>query len=474
MLHTNLPRRVALILVLLGLSPAVAVAQQAASRNPYYDFLLARRLENDGDSQKALETLLRASAADPTSAELKAEIAALYQRRDPPNRFESEKFAKEALAIDENNVEANRTLGYLYLNAVDNPARTPTSQQDVKSAILHLERAMAGTVGSDLQMQYHLGRMYLRNNEPQKAVQSLSRVVAQNPVNAQARQLLATAFAAAGDLKGAIATLQEVLEYLPTVARSLARYLEQDGQLREAADVYTSALAQSPNDRELKALRIQALHNAKDFAAAARFAGEARKQHPDEITFARLHARALFDAGDKPGAIAVAESAAKTFPKDAQMQFVLVDLYSDAGRYGEAEKVLRQMLASEPSNARVLNHLGYLLASRGDQLDEAVTLVRRALQTDPDRPEYLDSLGWAHFKRGELNDALKYLSAAAQKLPDHSEIQDHLGDVHARRGSLQEAIAAWTKALAGNGQGIEKGGVEKKISDAKVKMQNAK
>ena len=474
MLHTNLPRRVALILVLLGLSPAVAVAQQAASRNPYYDFLLARRLENDGDSQKALETLLRASAADPTSAELKAEIAALYQRRDPPNRFESEKFAKEALAIDENNVEANSTLGYLYVNAVDSAARTPTSPQDAKNAILHLERAMAGTVGSDIQMQYHLGRMYIRNNEPQKAVQSLSRVVAQNPVNSQARQLLATAYAAAGDLKGAISTLQEVLEYLPNVAPALARYLEQDGQLREAAAVYTLALTQTPGDRQLKLLRIAALYNAKEFAEAARFAGEGRKQHPDDTNFPRLQARALFDAGDKAGAITVAESAAKTFPRDAQTQFVLVDLYSDAGRYGEAEQVLRQMLANEPSNARVLNHLGYLLASRGDQLDEAVTLVRRALQTDPDRPEYLDSLGWAHFKRGELNDALKYLSAAAQKLPDHSEIQDHLGDVHARRGSLQEAIAAWTKALAGNGQGIEKGGVEKKISDAKVKMQNAK
>ena len=46
--------------------------------------------------------------------------------------------------------------------------------------------------------------------------------------------------------------------------------------------------------------------------------------------------------------------------------------------------------------------------------------------------------------------------------------------MHARRGSLQEAIAAWTKALGGNGEGIEKSGVEKKISDAKVKMQNAK
>ena len=60
---------------------------------------------------------MRAAAADPRSAEIKAEIAALYSRRNPPARVESEKAAKEALAIDENNVEANRTLGYLYASA---------------------------------------------------------------------------------------------------------------------------------------------------------------------------------------------------------------------------------------------------------------------------------------------------------------------------------------------------------------------
>ena len=466
MLHINIPRRAALILVLLGLSPAVAVAQQVASTNPYYEFLRARRLAGD-DSQKALEALLRAAAADPTSAEIKAEIADLYTRRDPPNRFEAERYAKEALAIDENNVLANSTLGYLY-------AGGSPSAEDVRRAILHFERAAAGTVGTDVNMLYYLGQMYLRNREPQKAVQVLTRVVAQTAGSPQPRQVLATAYAAAGDLKGAIATLEEVVEYVPSVAASLARYLDQDGQFREAAEAYTLVLTQAPGDRQTKGLRIEALLKAKDFAAAARFAAEARKQHPEESIFPRLQLRALFAAGDKAGALAVAESAAKTFPKDLQTQFALVDLYSDAGRSSEAEKVLRQLLANDPSNPIVLNHLGYLLATRVDQLDEAVSLVRRALQIKPHTPEYLDSLGWAHFKRGELNDSLKYLSAAAEKLPDHSEIQDHLGDVHARRGSLPEAIAAWTRALGGNGQGIEKGGIEKKISDAKTKMQNAK
>src|SRR6185503_9155210 len=118
MLHIHLPRRVALILALLGLSPAAAMAQQSpANSNPYFEFLQARRLEGEGNSEAALAALQRAATADPGSAEIKSEIAALYSRRNPPARSESEKFAKEALALDENNVQANSVLGYLYAGA---------------------------------------------------------------------------------------------------------------------------------------------------------------------------------------------------------------------------------------------------------------------------------------------------------------------------------------------------------------------
>ncbi len=494
--HIKLRRRAALVLVLLGLSPAGAAAQQSAA-NPYFEFLQARRLEGEGDLKGALAALERAAAADPKSAEVKAEIAGLHFRRNPPARAEAEKAARDALALDEANVEANRTLGYLIANGLQ-------TTDDVKNAIRYLERAAAGTVGTDQYLQFLLGQMYLRNKEPQKAVQAVARVVQQNPGSPQARQLLATAHAAAGNLKGAISTLEEVVDFIPTLAPELARYLEQDGQLIEAAGAYTLALTQQPNNSQLKLQRIAVLYNAKQFQQAADFAGEAKRQHPGDTNFPRIQARALFDAGDKAGAvtvaeaaakafpkdlqtqltlanldsnsgrsaeaIAIAETAAKTFPKEPQAQFTLVDAYSDGGRSSDAERVLRQMLANEPSNARVLNHLGYLLARRGEQLDEAVTLVRRALAVDPDRPEYLDSLGWAYFKRGEFNEAVKYLLAAADKLPSNSEVQDHLGDAYARRGSLPDAIAAWTKALAGDGQGVEKAEIERKLEDARRKL----
>src|SRR5262245_53713584 len=105
MLHSRTSRRAALVLVLLGVSPLAALAQQNQV-NPYFEFLQARRLEGEDRPDAALAALQRAAAADPGSAEIRAEIAALHFRRNPPNRAEGEKFAREALAIDENNVEA--------------------------------------------------------------------------------------------------------------------------------------------------------------------------------------------------------------------------------------------------------------------------------------------------------------------------------------------------------------------------------
>ena len=454
-------------------TPLSALAQ--AQADTYYEFLLARRLEADGDVKGARAALDRAAASDPKSAEIRAEIAALHLRRN--ERAEAEKAAKAALAIDEKNVEGNRVLGLLYAAAADASGERagPQAAANVRDAITYLERAAEGTtVTADATLYYTLGRLYIRNGTPDKAVQSLARVLSQNPNSVQGRLAMAQAYAAAKDLNSAINTLQEIIEDEPRVASALAQYQEDAGQLMEAAASYTLALAVQPANRELKIRRIAVLMEAKEYGRAAGFAGDARKQHPNEPVFPRLQGRALFDSGDRSGGISVLEAAVKSFPKDTATIFALADVYADAGRSADAERMLRQLLAAEPGNANALNYLGYLLAIRGEQLDEAVRLVRRALDAEPDNGAYLDSLGWALFRKGDLDEAEKYLEAAAAKLPQNSEVQDHLGDLHARKGRLSEAIAAWTRALNGDGSDIQRDAIEKKISNAKGKMQNAK
>lgn len=457
------------VVVLLGLLPGAAAAQAA---DPYYEFLMARRLEAQGNTQAALAALLRAEAADPTSAEIKAEIAALHQRRTPPDRDASEKAAKAALAIDPKNVEANRALGILYAGRVDAGDRPMSAAmtEDVRRSIQHFEVAIEGTPGTDANLLGMLGRLYLRNGEAAKAVQVFAKVVAQNPNSVPGRRLLAEAHAANGNLKAAIGTLEDVVDYVPGVAGLLAEFQDKAGLHKEAAESYTMALASDPNNRDLKLRRIVALSSAKDFARAAAFASEARRQHPDDLRFARLQGRALFEGGDRTGGLAVLESLARSFPRDTVTHWTLVDMYSSIDRDGDVERTLRQILVIEPSDKNALNHLGYLLAVRGDRLDEAIKLVQQALAQDPNNGAYLDSLGWAYFRRGDLNEAQKYLVAAAQQMPENSEVLDHLGDLHARRGNLTEAISAWTRALNGDGADVDRGAIERKVEDARKKL----
>ena len=84
-----------------------------------------------------------------------------------------------------------------------------------------------------------------------------------------------------------------------------------------------------------------------------------------------------------------------------------------AGRVADAEHALRDVLAKDPQDANALNSLGYMLADHGQRLDEAIDLVQRALKIEPANPSFLDSLGWAYFRQGQLDRADAPLTQAA-------------------------------------------------------------
>ena len=455
----------------LCLTPHAALAQ--ANADAYYDFLMARHLEAAGDSRSAQAQLEKAVAADPKSAEVRAELAAFHLRRDAGD--DAERVAKEAIQLDDKNSEAHRVLGMLYASRSEDTGRGQGAQaaasELVKQAIANLERVTENPAGlTDLNLQYTLGRLYTRNNQADKAIQALTRVVNENPLSVQGRLALAQAFVVARDINSAIGALEEIVDDEPRVANMLGQFQEQAGRLKDAADSYTKALSVAPNSRELKVRRIAALLGAKDFQRASDFAGQAQMQHPDDLRFPQLRAHALQQLGDPARAITVLEPVARANPNDATTQLSLADLYSNAGRKQDAERTVRQLVAIEPGNADALNYLGYLLADRGQQLDEAIRLVRRALDIEPNNPNYLDSLGWAYYRRGDYDEAEKYLTPAAQQMLRNATVQEHMGDVLAKRGRWADAIAAWTRALQGDEGDINKAAIEKKISDARGKV----
>ena len=137
-----------------------------------------------------------------------------------------------------------------------------------------------------------------------------------------------------------------------------------------------------------------------------------------------------------------------------------------ATRFAEAERAFRRVLADDPLYAPALNYLGYMLANRGERLDESIALIKRALAVDPFNGAYLDSLGWAYFKANRLELAEDPLRKAADQRVRDSAVQDHFGDLLFRLGRYGDAISAWRKALDGDGEQVNRDDIERKIRSA--------
>jgi tetratricopeptide (TPR) repeat protein len=158
------------------------------------------------------------------------------------------------------------------------------------------------------------------------------------------------------------------------------------------------------------------------------------------------------------------------FPSETSIGFELGAVFDKQKRFADAEAAFRQVLAREPDNAPALNYLGYMLADRGERLDESVTYLKKALEIDPDNGSYLDSLGWAYYKGNKLDLASDNLKRAAEQLKTNSVIQDHYGELLFKMGRYDDAIAAWTRALAGDGDSIDRAGIDRKIRSAHQKL----
>ena len=120
--------------------------------------------------------------------------------------------------------------------------------------------------------------------------------------------------------------------------------------------------------------------------------------------------------------------------------------YERSKQWPKAEADLKKALELFPDQPLVLNYLGYSWVDQGVNLDEGMRMIRRAVEQRPDDGYIVDSLGWANFRIGNYEDAVKDLDRAVELKPDDSTINDHLGDAYWRVGRVLEAHFQWSHA----------------------------
>jgi tetratricopeptide (TPR) repeat protein len=94
-------------------------------------------------------------------------------------------------------------------------------------------------------------------------------------------------------------------------------------------------------------------------------------------------------------------------------------------RYRHAIDYYEKTLELDKNNATAMNSMGYILADRGFDIMKGLRLCRKAVDIRPQNAAYMDSLGWAYYKCGEMIEARNWLRRAIDFAPQEKEIREH-------------------------------------------------
>ena len=165
-----------------------------------------------------------------------------------------------------------------------------------------------------------------------------------------------------------------------------------------------------------------------------------------QILVIQSEAALLAKAKRNDDAFYLLENAVKNLPNTPELVYDYALAAERVQKPEIMEAELRKAIAAKPDFAAAYNALGYSYADRNIKLDEAVKLIEKALSLSPNDHYMLDSLGWAHYRKGNLDKAIVYLQQAYKVNPD-PEIAAHLGEVLWKKGRYDEAKRIWNDGL---------------------------
>jgi len=410
---------------------------------------LAQNLQNDGQTQAALDQYKIIADANPEDAQTYLRMAEIYKKG---GRFdEALDNLKKAQAIVQDSVEVPYEMASIY----QAQGRYEDAAQSLKDLLAKTEKADGNYTQSDKNNRAvfleRLGSNYRDMGNNQLAVETFRKMLALGGDDNMARgyQEIIDTYREAKDWAQATATAKEAVQKLPNN--------------RDLKMVYASQLADSGQpDAGLQ--QVKALLNGKP---------EDREVY---IALSQMYSR-LKRWPEAEEAINKADQLS-TKPEDKQYTaFVKGSIYERQKKYDIAEQEFKKILGSDPQNAMTLNYYGYMLADRGVRLDEALGYIKKAVELDPANGAYLDSLGWAYYKLGKYDQAEENLSKALQHTPNDPTVQEHMGDVYQKTGRLKQAAAHWERAVTEWNKTIPAeidtenlAKVQRKLESAKIKL----
>ncbi|MEK7286149.1 MAG: tetratricopeptide repeat protein [Nitrospirota bacterium] len=284
-----------------------------------------------------------------------------------------------------------------------------------------------------------------------EAMTILNQLSASDPKNSDFLLKISLLWAEQKEYKNALDALQKVMDIQPLSSKMksyLASLYEGTEQYDQAIQTYQEMLAQGENRYDMH-LRLGEIYfyRLKKYPEALSAGENAilvdQKRHEAYL----LTGLVLYESEQFEDAVERFLEGIEISPNQPSLHFHLGVTYDKINLFDKLVLEMKRALAIDGNHVMSLNYLGYTYADRGIFLDEAVSLIDRALKIRPEDGYIMDSLGWAYYKQGKTKEALSLLEKAVVLAPDDPVILEHLGEVYLKENQKDKTREVWARAL---------------------------
>jgi len=476
---------------------------------------IARLYSEQGDLPRAAK-VIEGVPVDDRSARMDFALAGIYdQLKQPKNAVKAYRAAVEE---DPDNTDAKRGLA---------AALSASGQMDEAAKVY---TQILGTDPQDAQALIRQADIQRQQGHYEQALATLKKAQSLVSDNVELSYNLALVYDALGRFDDSIKTLKQLLtatlppdgKYTDADKSNRALFLDRLAIVQREANHTDEAVAaykemqQLGGDYQVRGAGgiVDAYRDAHNWKAAFDAAAAAAKAMPTNHDVQLTYARQLADSGKVDEGLKLANAQLSGTPDDRDVYFTIADINVRDKRWKDASEILdkaeslstkpeekafvayyrgtvaerqklfeqaeiefRKGLQLSPDFAPIQNYLGYMLAERGQKLDEAVAMLKKAVTFDPQNGAYLDSLAWAYYKQGQYALAEDYERKAALRMSNDPTVLDHLGEIDAKSGKLSLAIDEWQRSLAQYATSLppeadpaDVAKVQRKLESARVKL----
>ncbi len=356
-----------------------------------------------------------------------------------------------ALSLDPDNVDAHFLLGVLSLR-----------KRDREGAVDEFKKATELNPGH-LRAQSYLGDLLMEDQDYKGAALAYSELVKVQPYNHRLRLRLGISYSRSGETEKAIKELSAATKLRSDYLEPhfyLARLYAQQSMNKEAVRECMIVLSSAPEDPDVNLLLAEIYVSMDEFDEAIAISDKILKRRRIEQTKraeAQFRLAAAYKGKEEAEladfyfqeSIDTYEQVLDNNPSKIEVHYDIAMVYEARGDLELAEQHLRRYIELDPDEPNTYNFLGYMLVESDKNLEEARALIEKAVEMDPKNGAFRDSLGWAHFKLGDVDEAITELEKAVEFMPEDSAIREHLGEAYLKKGGkfAEKAILEWERSL---------------------------